>query len=533
MKKTYIFGHKKPDTDSVSAAIALSYLNNKLGIFSEARILDSPNFETKYALEYFNVPCPRYLNDVKPEIKDTDYTKNCYIDTNTSILSAYNVLKEIHATAIPVVDKEINFLGIIRLKDIIKYYFFNQNNTLRTSYQNIILALNAKEILKFDKEIYTTYYTENELHNNIEENCILIVSNLKNIDEILNKKPKMIILANAIELSNEYLQVANDKKINVIVTTDNINSIIKKIDLSNYVIEMTIDDEAICFKENDKIEQINFKTKNYNHTDYPIINKERKCLGLLQLTDLNKIYRKKVYLVDHNEISQTIDGIEDAELVGVIDHHKINPMQSLNPISFINKPYGSTNSIIYELFVENEIEIPKSIAGMMLSGILSDTLIFKSPTTTPKDIKYAQILANIANVDIEKYGMDMIISGSELNNKSIDEILFGDFKDFTVEENRIGVSQIITMNIDKILNDKDEYIKLMNNLVEKNNYELMLFCATDLIKEGSYIFFNDKAKEILELSLGISNINQGIFLPGVVSRKKQIIPKIIRYIEKR
>ena len=276
-----------------------------------------------------------------------------------------------------------------------------------------------------------------------------------------------------------------------------------------------------------------FKTKNYNHTDYPITNKERKCLGLLQLTDLNKIYRKKVYLVDHNEISQTIDGIEDAELVGVIDHHKINPMQSLNPISFINKPYGSTNSIIYELFVENEIEIPKSIAGMMLSGILSDTLIFKSPTTTPKDIKYAQMLANIANVDIEKYGMDMIISGSELNNKSIDEILFGDFKDFTVEENRIGVSQIITMNIDKILNDKDEYIKLMNNLVEKNNYELMLFCATDLIKEGSYIFFNDKAKEILELSLGISNINQGIFLPGVVSRKKQIIPKIIRYIEKR
>ena len=533
MKKTYIFGHKKPDTDSVSAAIALSYLNNKLGIFSEARILDSPNFETKYALEYFNVPCPRYLNDVKPEIKDTDYTKDCYINIKTSILSAYNILKEIHATAIPVVDKEINFLGIIRLKDIIKYYIFNQNSTLCTSYDNIILALNAKEILKFDENFNTSYYTENEIESITDENFILILSNTNLLNEVINKKPKMIILANANQLTEEQLQIVNNNKINVIITTDNINSIIKKIDLANYVSEMTIDDEAICFKENDKVEQINFKTKSYNHTDYPIINKEGKCLGLLQLTDLNKIYKKKVYLVDHNEITQTIDGIEDAELVGVIDHHKINPMQSLNPISFINKPYGSTNSIIYELFIENDIEIPKPIAGMMLSGILSDTLIFKSPTTTPKDIKYAEILANIANVDIEKYGMDMIISGSELNNKSIDEILFGDFKDFTVEENRIGVSQIITMNIDKILNEKEEYINLMNSLVEKNNYELMLFCATDLIKEGSYLFFNDKAKDILELSLGLTNIKQGTFLPGVVSRKKQIIPKIIRYIEKR
>lgn len=533
MKKTYIFGHKKPDTDSVSAAIALSYLNNKLGIFSEARILDSPNFETKYALEYFNVPCPRYLNDVKPEIKDTDYTKDCYIDIDTCILSAYNILKEIHATAIPVVDKDINFLGIIRLKDIIKYYIFSQNNTLRTSYDNIILTLNAKEILKFDENIDATYYTESEIENIIDENCIIILSNKNLLDEIINKKPKMIILANALELTDEQIQIINNNKISLIITTDNINSIIKKIDLANYVSQMTIDDEAICFKENDKVEQINFKTKNYNHSDYPIINKEGKCLGLLQLTDLNRIYKKKVYLVDHNEITQTIDGIEDAELVGVIDHHKINPLKSLNPISFINKPYGSTNSIVYELFKENEIEIPKHIAGMMLSGILSDTLIFKSPTTTPKDIKYAQILADIAEVDLEKYGMDMIISGSELNNKSIDEILFEDFKDFTVEENRIGVSQIITMNIDKILNDKDEYINLMNILVDKHNYELLLFCATDLIKEGSYIFFNDKAKDILKLSLEIPDIEQGTFLPGVVSRKKQIIPKIIRYIEKR
>ena len=205
MKKTYIFGHKKPDTDSVSAAIALSYLNNKLGIFSEARILDSPNFETKYALEYFNVPCPRYLNDVKPEIKDTDYTKDCYIDIDTCILSAYNILKEIHATAIPVVDKEINFLGIIRLKDIIKYYIFNQNNTLRTSYKNIILALNAKEILKFDEKIEATYYTENEIDNEIDKNCIIILSNKNLLDTVINKKPKMIILANEIELTEDTL----------------------------------------------------------------------------------------------------------------------------------------------------------------------------------------------------------------------------------------------------------------------------------------------------------------------------------------
>lgn len=528
MKKTYIFGHKKPDTDSVGAAIALSYLNNQLGLFSEARVLDSPNEETKFALNYFNVECPRYLNDVKPEIKDTDYTKNCYIDIKSSILNAYNYLKNIHASAVPVVDKDIKFLGIARMKDIVKYYAFNKKQELCTSYTNIISTLNAKEILHFDDEI-NGVYSVNKQNNN---ESIIIIDDESYIKD-LNDSTKLIILANAIELNEDILNSLKKKKINLLTTTDDINSIIKKIDLSNYVSEMAIDDEAICFKETDKIDQINAKTKSYNHTDYPIIDNDKNCLGLLQLTDLNKIYKKKVYLVDHNEVSQTIDGIEDAELVGVVDHHKINPMHSLNPISFINKPYGSSNSIIYEMYKENNIEIPRHIAGMMLSGILSDTLIFKSPTTTDKDIEYAKDLANIAGVECEKYGMELIISGDPLNSKSAEEILFGDFKDFTIDGKRIGVSQVITINIDKVLNEKNSYIDIMNNLVNRNEYELMLFCATDLMKEGSYIFFNDSAIGTLEYSFDLKDLKQGHFLEGVVSRKKQIIPKLIKYIEKR
>lgn len=530
MKKTYIFGHKKPDTDSVGASIALSYLNNKLGIFSEARVLDSPNEETKFALKYFNLECPRYLNDIKPEIKDTDYTKECYINTKSSILKAYNYLNEIHASAVGVVDESLNFLGIIRIKDIVEYAAFNTKQVLRTSYTNILFTLNGKEILHFDDEIYGNY-SFNKFTSNSNES-ILIINNENYIDEI-NESLKLIILTNSIQISNEKLEILKNRKINVLVSPDSIHSIIKKIDLSNYVYEMTIDEGAICFKENDKIELINAKTRSYNHTDYPIIDKNNKCLGLLQLTDLNKVYKKKVYLVDHNEISQTIDGIEDAELVGVIDHHKINPFHSLKPISFINKPYGSSNSIVYEMYKENEIEIPKPIAGMMLSGILSDTLIFKSPTTTEKDIKYAKDLAKIAEVNYEQYGMNLIISGDPLNSKTVEEVLFGDFKDFTIDGKRIGVSQIITINTNKVLEEKEKYIGIMNSYVNKGDYELLLLCATDIMKEGSYILFNDSSKEILELSLGIENINQGYFLENVVSRKKQIIPKLIKYIEKR
>lgn len=529
MKKTYIFGHKKPDTDSVGACIALSYLNNKLGIFSEARILDSPNEETKFALKYFNVECPRYLNDIKPEIKDTDYTKECYINVKSSILKAYNYLNEIHASAVGVVDEDLNFLGIIRIKDIVEYIAFNKKQTLSTSYDNIAFTLDAKEVLHFDNEIKGTY----SINKNIKySDSIIIIDNENYITEI-NENLKLVILANSIELSEEKLGILKYKKINVLSSNNSINSIIKKIDLSNYVYEMTIDEGAICFKENDKIELINAKTRSYNHTDYPIIDKNNKCLGLLQLTDLNKVYKKKVYLVDHNEISQTIDGIEDAELVGVIDHHKINPFHSLNPISFINKPYGSSNSIIYEMYKENNIEIPKQIAGMMLSGILSDTLIFKSPTTTEKDIRYAKDLANIAEVNYEEYGMKLIISGDPLNSKTVEEILFGDFKDFTIDGKRIGVSQVITINTRKVLDEKDKYISIMNGFVNKGEYELLLLCATDLMKEGSFILFNDSSREILELSLGIENITQGYFLDKVVSRKKQIIPKLIKYIEKR
>ena len=200
MKKTYIFGHKKPDTDSVSAAIALSYLNNQLGIFSEARVLDSPNEETKFALNYFNVECPRYLNDVKPEIKDTDYTKNCYIDIKSSILNAYNYLKNIHASAVPVVDKDIKFLGIARMKDIVKYYAFNKKQELCTSYTNIISTLNAKEILHFDDEI-NGVYSVNKINNN---ESIIIIDDESYIKD-LSESTKLIILANAIELNEDIL----------------------------------------------------------------------------------------------------------------------------------------------------------------------------------------------------------------------------------------------------------------------------------------------------------------------------------------
>ena len=236
-------------------------------------------------------------------------------------------------------------------------------------------------------------------------------------------------------------------------------------------------------------------------------------------------------LVDHNEESQSVDGLEEAEIVEIVDHHKIGTIGTSLPINFRNMPVGSTNTIIYMLFKENHVEIPSHIAGLMLSGIISDTLLFRSPTTTETDKKVVKELAKIANIDYEKYGMDMLKAGASLKGKTKEEILYMDFKNFTIDSKKVGVGQIVTLNIDEIESEKDEYIKLINNVALNNDYYIVALFATDIIQNGSYIYYNDNAKDILDNCFDVKELKQGCYLEGVVSRKKQMIPNIMDAIE--
>ena len=238
-------------------------------------------------------------------------------------------------------------------------------------------------------------------------------------------------------------------------------------------------------------------------------------------------------MVDHNEITQSVDGVDEADILEIIDHHKLGTINTPGPINFRNMAVGSTNTIIHKIYEENNIPIPRDIAGIMLSGIISDTLLLKSPTTTQLDKQAVSRLSKIAQVDYEKYGFEMFKAGSSIKGKSLQEVLFTDFKVFKVGNIELGIGQIFTTDYNSLkLNIKDMR-EVLNQVSENNDYVIVAFFVTDVIKNGSYIIFNDKAKSILEDSYNIDELTQGMYMPDVVSRKKQIIPPIMDVLERK
>ena len=539
MEKILIFGHKKPDTDSVTASISLSYLKNKIGINSSPRVLGNPNNETKFALNYFHVSEPKYLNDVKLEIKDLNYLKNCALKYNQNILDCFNYMNTNNIGSLPIVDKNNKFLGLVSLKDIAKYQINGDINTLSTSYTNIIKTLNAKEILKYDEEIHgnivvTSYRSTTFIETvNINENTILIVGDRHSIIEYAIKcKVKMIILTKNSFIKDEHIEAAKANNINIILSNESAFDTTRKLWLSNYLETITLKDDVVTVTEDEDVDDFIITAKRNKYSNYPVINRNLECSGILRLSDVNDATKKKVILVDHNEEEQSVDGIDEADIIEIVDHHKIGNIDSSVPISFRNMPVGSTNTIIYLMYKENNIEIPSDIAGLMMSGIISDTLLFRSPTTTELDISTVKELSKICDVDYEKYGINMIKAGSSLKGKTKEEIIFSDFKHFTIDNKKVGIGQVTTMNAEEFLNNKEEYIDILNKSAMENDYYIVALFVTDILKNGSYILYNSSSENILDNIFNIENIYQGYFLKKCISRKKQIIPFIMNYLEK-
>jgi len=537
-EKIYIFGHRKPDTDSVAAAIVLSYLKNKLGFNTEPRILSDTNSESKFVLNYFNIREPKYLNDVKVEIKDVNYHKDYFINVHNSIYKCYLKMCELGVTMLPIVDDNQNFVGMIGMKNIAKEEIFNSDKFLDSSYDNIIEALNGHEICKFDTNLtgnvlVASYETNTFIENvKIDNNTILIVGNRNDILEyVLNKNLKLIILTGGFSLNDKCLKLAKKNNINVISTNYDTFKTSNMISLCNYLKTIMMTDEIVCFNQNDELNNCMEIANKVKYTNYPVVDKYNKCLGMLRLSDVADHRRKKCILVDHNSYIQSAVGIEEAEIVEIIDHHNIGNIGTSSPINFRNMPVGSTNTILYLMYKENNVEITKDIAGLMLSGILSDTLILTSPTTTDLDREIVPILANIAGVDYKIYGKQMIKAGSSLEGKTEEDVIYTDFKNYPCNNLKLGIGQFSTVSVDEILENKENYINTIENICSKEEYYLVAFFVTDVIENGSYIFFNKSSKEILSKCFNVDSLEEGTFLPGVVSRKKQVVPVLLNALE--
>ncbi len=537
MKHNLIFGHKTPDTDSVCAAITLSDLKNKLNESSKPYILGKINKETEFVLNYFHIQIPELLANVKIQVKDLNYDKVKPFKGEQSIHFAYFFMNENKLRTLPIVDDDGKLLGIITMKDIAMSLINTDEKSLYTSYDNIIETLLGKELVRHDDiiegEIIVASFEEKtlrsvELFNS--ESIVIVGDRYDIIKYAIEIGVKLIIVTGDLNIPDYLIEMAFNNKVNIIRTPFLTYYTAKNIGLSKYVNSIMKSSNLMSFTEDDYLEDCKEDIENSKHSKFPIIANDKKYLGLLSRNHLINPAKKKVILVDHNEIGQSADGIEEAEILEVIDHHKIGDIKTAIPISFRNIPVGSTNTIIYRMYKENNIKIEKSVAGLMLSGIVSDTLLLKSPTTTDYDRCAVKELVDILDIDLHSYSMEMFMAGTSLDSKTIEEVIFQDFKKFNLEYKNVGISQVFTMNINDIMNKKEEYISMIDEITLNKDYFIFIMAVTDIVNEGSYIFYTSGKEKLVSHIFERDSVFEGIYIDKCVSRKKQIVPSVINAI---
>ncbi len=532
--KTYVIGHKNPDTDSVTSAISLSYLKNKLGLDTEPRVLGEINKESKFALDYFGISHPKFLNDVKVQIEDVPFRRDIMMNENKSIYEAYTYMVDNGFTGLPVVKDKNKFTGYVSLKEIATDFIRGDFDYLNASYENILNVLDGEEVLKFDEEIKgnimaATFSSEIFIRETkLTRDTIVIVGGRKHVlDYCINKKVRLIILVGNQALTTEELDEARKNEVNIIITKKKSFEVAKLVGLSNYIKIIVRNETPVTFDLKDYLTDFFEVSNKLKHTNYPIVDKKGNCNGLLRLIDVNTYDRKRVILVDHNEVKQSVDGLSEAIILEIIDHHNLGSLTTNVPISFRNMILGSTNSIIFTLYEETGIEIPKDIAGIMLSGILSDTLILKSPTATERDREIVDKLAKIAGVDYQEYGLEMLKAGSSLEGLDIDEVVFLDYKEFEANDMGFGIGQVLTLDYEQVLSKKDEYVAFLDKTCKMKGFKMIALFVTDIINNGSYVLYSSNAEKIMSLAYDKEDMHEGYYLEGVISRKKQMVPCIM------
>ncbi len=537
--QTFIFGHRNPDTDSVASSIALSYLLNEEGENTIPKVIGHLNLETKFVLNYFKIKSPDYLNDTKVRIKDIKFNKKAWIKEDNSIASAFNYMQKQNLTAIPVVDEKKILKGLVSLKEIAKYLISGNKEMVDTSYDNIVNSLEGIGLLQFDQEIegnlLVASYQAKTLYDEVKlssDDIVIVGDRYKVLDYAIQSNVKLIVLTGNHELPKRLFKKAEKNKINVIYSKyDTINTV-NKVILSNKIKYININTKPVTVNGKDyRTDFIGLANKT-GHTNYPVINSKGECLGLLKVTSADNYVKQKVILVDHNGLEQSAIGIEEALITQIIDHHNLSSIGTNIPISFRSKPVGATSTIIYEMFTERKIAIPKDIAGLMLSAILSDTLVLKSPTTTEDDVIAVSKLAKIAKVDIEKYSYEMFKAASSIKGVGARDLINQDFKSYSVGNHQLGISQVMTMDIKEIEDNMDEYIEKLNEL-KMGNYVCVVLFITDIYKNGSYVIYNTEAEDIIKEAFNLKKVYEGVYIDNLVSRKIQMLPSLLEEIEKR
>lgn len=530
---TLVFGHKNPDTDSVTSAIALAHLRTAQGQLSTPYVLGDVPKEAAFVLDYFNVTPPEKINNVKIQMKDLNYDAIEPLKPEQSILMAYHHMNKNRIRTLPITDDDNKLLGILTMKDIAMNAINGDIHSLNTTFENLKKDLNA-EVLNFSNPlvkgniIITAFHKSTIINNDIfnRKSVVITGDRYEIIDYAIKSKVQLIIITGGQQIPQLLKERAAVSRVNIIVTPYDTYDTSKIINQTNFISTIMQTKRLIKFKANDYMENCKEIIQTSKHSKFPIVDDDGRFLGIIGRTHFLYPSRKKVILVDHNEYGQSADGLNQAEIVEIIDHHKLGDIATTLPISFRNMPVGSTNTIVYELYKESKTHIPNHIAGLMMAGIISDTLYLKSPTTTDKDIEAVKHLSEMLQISSAQFAMDMFKNGTSLEGKTPFDVIHNDFKFFLVDGYTIGISQVFTLNHEEVLKDQDLYLKELNQIYKDKDYFITLMLITDIIKEGSYVLYATEHDVMLSHAFGIT-IAQGAFVDNCVSRKKQVIPKLI------
>ena len=539
--KIYVIGHKNPDTDSICSAICYAYLKRQLtGQDYIPTRAGEINAETAFVLKSFHVDPPEYVENVYTQVKDVEYRYLDGVPDNISIKKAWEILSESGATTLPSVDKHGHLAGLITVRDIAMTYMEVYDNeiiaTAQTPYSNIIDTLsatllvgNAKSTVQTGKVLIAAANPD-MMENYISKGDIVILGNRYESQLCaIEMEAQCIIICDGAVASKTITKLAEERGCSIISTPYDTYTVARLINQSIPIRHFMKRDNLITFSTEDYITDIRGVLATKRHQYYPVLNEFGRYVGLISQRNYLNANPKKVILVDHNEHAQTVDGIDEVTLLEIIDHHRIGGLQTMNPVYFRNQPLGCTATIIYQMFQESDIEIPKDIAGLLCSAILSDTLMFRSPTCTPIDKAACIALAKIAGVDIDAYALKMFHAGSMLHDKTDEEIFHQDYKVFSTDHLTFGIGQISAFTNDVLEDVKPRIHAYMKQVFVEKKVDMLFFMLTNIFSETTeLVFYGKDADTLLENAFsGCEFTEHSVILPQVVSRKKQVIPKIM------
>jgi len=539
-----VIGHKNPDTDSICSAIAYAYLKNRM------QGEDGPNayvacragqvsLETQYVLDYFNVPQPLHIDNIGTRVKDMEIREVPGVDSKISVKDAWNLMRSENVFTLPITDDTGHLNGLITTNDIAKSYMDEDDAAIvsmaKTPYRNILKTLEATMVVgdpdaTFEQgKVVIAAANPDVMEDYIDPHDMVILGNRYESQLMcIEMEAGCIIVCLGSPVSRTIQYMAREHGTTVISTPLDTYAAARLINQSMPIDFFMKKDSLTTFRRSDYTDTIRDIMSSKRYRDFPVLDHKGRYTGMISRRNLLGVRKRAVILVDHNEVSQAVDNVENAEILEIIDHHRLGSLETINPVYFRNQPVGCTATIIYQMYHEQDIGIPREIAGLLVSAILSDTLAFRSPTCTGLDRAAAADLARIAGIECEAYAKDMFTAGSDLGHKTPEEIFYTDFKTFKVDKITMGIGQITSMSAEELEQIGERMKPFIEKASETHGLTMAFFMLTDIINESTTMLcYGPRAAVLVEAAFGVKVEGNVARMPSVVSRKKQVVPALI------